>query len=717
MSGITVLDALYAANTLRAQQAVARGDIDVLGTLVGLDMEKTLDTENGDTLLTWAARHNQPLAVAWLLARGADIERTTARSGASALYIAATLGHFRCAELLCVGGAGVERKPPGREPPLIVACEGGYVKCARVLCNHGADGHRVIDRQTGTTVLLQAVTRGQTDIVRVLLDAGAVVDAGAVDETEDQQQTPLFVACSMGYSGCVKLLCDADADVDCENGEFFSTALHASCQHQHAECVSILIRARAMLNPEDDLRGYTPLMLACLKGDAECTRLLIEAGAAKDIRSWDGATALYASQMGHRPAVQMLCDAGADLSRGSVGGPVVFGSTPLHMAAQAGHVNCLRLLCDAGAPVDQVNGDREPALVVACAEHHADCVRVLCSAGAGVNLSGEGFASPLAVACAEGSLDCARLLCEFGADIGEKKGDALLFACMYNNPECVQLLCEKGADVNLSGDFTSALSRTCANGYLDCARVLCDFGADLSRATTSGCTALHFACMHGHPSCVQLLCEKGADANLPLKDGRTPLLISCAHGHISCAQVISSFGASREPVPDSVDPDATPETEAEEWAEQQAAEDSDSEDEDDPAELLLWLQLSRDWTPLHHLEQLTLVRARALLRGGADLHVGSPSPLERAHAQGGEVGELLQRAARWSEHSHALFPAPARGRAVELLQLGYLLASAHYETEATSLIDVWRHIVLPHAVTRDYVPPPPPPRRQSCVIS
>ena len=110
------------------------------------------------------------------------------------------------------------------------------------------------------------------------------------------------------------------------------------------------------------------------------------------------------------------------------------------------------------------------------------------------------------------------------------------------------------------------------------------------------------------------------------------------------------------------------------------------------------LQATADRTPPHHLEQLTPERARALLRGGADVRAGAPSPLERARTVGGEASALVLRAARWSEGSHELFPAAARAQAVAVLRLGYLLASARYATEATALTDAWRHMVLPHAM-------------------
>ena len=146
-------------------------------------------------------------------------------------------------------------------------------------------------------------------------------------------------------------------------------------------------------------------------------------------------------------------------------------------------------------------------------------------------------------------------------------------------------------------------------------------------------------------------------------------------------ELLSSYGASRKAHPEA----GTPEEIAERHGH---------------AELAAWLRATDGWTPLHHLEQLTPKRARALLRGGAALHAGAPSPLERARTVGGEVSALLLRAARWSEGSHELFPAPARAQAVAVLRLGYLLASAQYPMEAVALVDVWRHIVLPHAITR-----------------
>ena len=129
-------------------------------------------------------------------------------------------------------------------------------------------------------------------------------------------------------------------------------------------------------------------------------------------------------------------------------------------------------------------------------------------------------------------------------------------------------------------------------------------------------------------------------------------------------------------------------------------------------DLRAWLMRSRHWTtPLHHLATVGADRARALLRGGADLRAAAggadaPTPLslaERLRAEGsapaGSAADLVLRAAEpWSPQTHQLFPSEARARAVELMLLG-----ARFSREDRSAIgDVWMAFVVPHAVARDY---------------
>ena len=129
-------------------------------------------------------------------------------------------------------------------------------------------------------------------------------------------------------------------------------------------------------------------------------------------------------------------------------------------------------------------------------------------------------------------------------------------------------------------------------------------------------------------------------------------------------------------------------------------------------ELHAWLVRSRQWTtPLHHLATVGADRARALLRGGADLRAAAagadaPTPLslaERLRAEGsaptGSAADLVLRAAEpWSPHrrTHHLFPSEARAHAVELWLLGV------QSSPLREIGDVWMAFVVPPAVQRAY---------------
>ena len=124
------------------------------------------------------------------------------------------------------------------------------------------------------------------------------------------------------------------------------------------------------------------------------------------------------------------------------------------------------------------------------------------------------------------------------------------------------------------------------------------------------------------------------------------------------------------------------------------------------ADLAAWLIASRSWTPLAHLETLTAARATSLLRIGASLHEGEPTPLQRAAGGEGEAAALILRAAApWSPASHSLFPAAARERAALLVVSLYEIHERHHLDSAGNTNGIaardFSACVLRFAVTRE----------------
>ena len=164
------------------------------------------------------------------------------------------------------------------------------------------------------------------------------------------------------------------------------------------------------------------------------------------------------------------------------------------------------------------------------------------------------------------------------------------------------------------------------------------------------------------------------------------MFLACNQGHTECAQLLSSFGARRGLW---VGPFAG-----------RTAEDTSRVNGHDA--LAEWLGLSRTrWSPLHHLEVLSCERTRALLRGGADLHLrpnagDTSSPLERAQqlAAGNAAASLVVRAAGpWSVASHDLFPSADRVRMAMLARSLYHVFLRRMGNGGWQAVDFARYVL------------------------
>lgn len=111
----------------------------------------------------------------------------------------------------------------------------------------------------GETALMAAVFQGKRFVARLLIRAGANVNAA--DNREGSQhrgKTPIICASEHGHTECVRLLIKAGADVqavDCEG----DTSLMAASQNGHIECAKLLIKAGADVDCVDH-NGWTALI-------------------------------------------------------------------------------------------------------------------------------------------------------------------------------------------------------------------------------------------------------------------------------------------------------------------------------------------------------------------------------------------------------------------------------------------------------------------------
>src|SRR5581483_4993278 len=135
----------------------------------------------------------------------------------------------------------------GLQEQLTSAVFGSRTKEVGALLSRGADVNGPDKR--GTTPLYKASVQGKTEIVRVLLDAGADPNLDSGGETEG---TPLCAAAAWGHTDIVRLLLQSGADpnrVECANTHP-TRALNWATRNGHGECVDLLLAAGGAVLPD-----------------------------------------------------------------------------------------------------------------------------------------------------------------------------------------------------------------------------------------------------------------------------------------------------------------------------------------------------------------------------------------------------------------------------------------------------------------------------------
>jgi len=131
-----------------------------------------------------------------------------------------------------------------------------------LLIENGADLYHKDSHDV--TTLLQACHRGMDEIVQALLEkhaaAGSDGQEGWIDVASDEGITPLIASSSEGHLDIVKLLIDAGANVNAKDKDD-TNSLMAAAARGHNEAVELILKAGANVN-ELNVDGHTALMFA-----------------------------------------------------------------------------------------------------------------------------------------------------------------------------------------------------------------------------------------------------------------------------------------------------------------------------------------------------------------------------------------------------------------------------------------------------------------------
>ncbi|KAH8987328.1 ankyrin repeat-containing domain protein [Lactarius akahatsu] len=479
------------------------------------------------------------------------------------------------ARLLVERGADVNAQDEDKNTPLHSAALGGRLEIVQVLLDHGASA--VVENGRGESSLHLVSKKeyprykdGGAGIAQLLLERG--VDVNALDE---HQNTPLHSAAFRGVLEIVKVLLDHGAIVDAENDEGktpFNLVLRGDFgDYDRVGIARLLLERGADVNARKK-NNTTPLYSAIFNsatfyGWVEIAQMLINRGAIADAKNDKGETPLNLVSRGrYYPEdgvgfARLLLERGVDVNAQSKS-----KITPLHSAAFRGKLEIARVLLDYDAIADAENDEGEtPLHLVSRGDYRYEeggigIARLLLERGVDVNAQNKSKTTPLHSAAFKGRHKIVQVLLDHGAiaDAENDEGETPLRLVSRGDyyPEedgvsIARLLLERGVDVNgaQNKNKITSLHSAAFKGRLKIVQVLLDYGAIADAENDEGETPLHLVSRgdyryeEGGVGIARLLLERGVDVNAQNRSKTTPLHSAALKGRLKIVQVLLDYGA------------------------------------------------------------------------------------------------------------------------------------------------------------------------------
>ncbi|PAA53926.1 hypothetical protein BOX15_Mlig012391g1, partial [Macrostomum lignano] len=510
-----------------------------------------------------------------LLSRGADINRVfeyNSLTGVNALRllietrsINTDLVHY-----LLSNGVNVDSLASDGVSPLLCAAQKGSVVMVTKLCKYSPNPN-VADRD-GYTALMYAVKCRNSSLVRTLLelkpDLEIAINFYDARRNKYANCTPLQMAIGKGQMEIVKMLLDAGANLFAnmdsmgpDQTEFSVSCLHTAVVMDHAGIGQLLLDRGVDVNVCTS-SGLTPLHYAASWGHDAFAKLLLSRGATVDAvgEQFMATPLIYAARRDKHTTMRLLLEHGANPNHQDKQ-----GYTALHWCLTFNHVDSLDVLLNCGRKLDvnlisqKVDHRRGvTALVLGLEYCSAKVVERLLEMGSDPNVifdANEMTLTPIFLCAEFGCVDKLQLLIKYGADLNRtssRKETPLHFALRFKKVAAAERLIRAGADLETrasigNGEHQQGVHVAAQLGLNSCIRLLAEYGANVNSTMTLKCvervTPLHLAALNDLSETVKILVMHGADVNCQRSDTFTPLLTAVTKSNVCAVKCLVRAGA------------------------------------------------------------------------------------------------------------------------------------------------------------------------------